>query len=94
MQAGWRLQSLPPSVESKIGARIAIVINERDSERPLFDASFVAGRVPLTEARLLSLLVGHPLMAAKVIGGNHWKVLKLGLTASFSLTAQDHRLAW
>ena len=77
MQATYRFQILPPSFESKTGERLAIVINESDSEGPLLDASFVAARVPLGDRNLLSLLARHPLMGLKVIGGIHWEALRL-----------------
>jgi DUF1365 family protein len=79
MQATYRFQILPPSRESKTGDRLAIVINETDSEGPLLDASFVASRVPLSDGKLLSLLARHPLMGLKVIGGIHWEALRLWL---------------
>ena len=77
MQATYRFQILPPSFESEIGERVAIVINETDAEGPLLDASFVASRVPLSDGKLLSLMARHPLMGLKVIGGIHWEALRL-----------------
>jgi uncharacterized protein len=79
MQATYRFQILPPSFEPKTGERLAVVINQTDSEGPLLDASFVATRVPLSDGKLLSLLARHPLMSLKVIGGIHWEALRLWL---------------
>lgn len=79
MQATYRFQILPPSFESEIAERVAIVINETDAEGPLLDASFVASRVPLSDGKLLSLMARHPLMGLKVIGGIHWEALRLWL---------------
>jgi hypothetical protein len=79
MQATYRFHILPPAAKAGIGARLAIAIHESDPEGPLLDASFVARRVPLSDARLLSLLASHPLMTIKVIGGIHWEALKLWL---------------
>ena len=73
MQATYRFQVLPPT------EKLAIVINESDAEGPLLDASFVARRLPLGDGKLLSLLVRHPLMGLKVIGGIHWEALRLWL---------------
>ena len=79
MQATYRFQILPPSVKPEAGERVAIVINETDPEGPLLDASFVAARVSLSDGKLLSLLLRHPLMGLKVIGGIHWEALRLWL---------------
>ena len=73
MQATYRFDILPP------GERLAVAIHQSDSDGRLLDASFVAKRAPLSDAKLLSLLATHPLMALKVIGGIHWEALRLWL---------------
>lgn len=79
MQASYGFDILPPAAEAAVGDRLAVAIRASDSEGKLLDASFVATRVPLSDAKLLSLLAGHPLMMLKVIGGIHWEALKLWL---------------
>lgn len=79
MQATYQFHVLPPALEAHAGDRLALVIQESDPEGPLLDASFVARRVALSDAKLLSLLARHPLMMLKVIGGIHWEALKLWL---------------
>jgi len=71
MQARYRFEIVPP------GEKVAIAIHQTDAEGPLLDASFVGTRVALTDRRLLSLLMSHPLMTVKVIAGIHWEALHL-----------------
>jgi DUF1365 family protein len=71
MQARYRFEIVPP------GETVAIAIRQTAAEGLLLDASFVGTRVALTDRRLLSLLISHPLMTVKVITGIHWEALKL-----------------
>ena len=73
MQARYRFEIVPPAEQ------VAISIRQSDAEGPLLDASFVGVRVALSDRRLLSLLMSHPLMTVKVIAGIHWEALKLWL---------------
>jgi len=77
MAASYRFRVLPPPLISSNGNRLSIVINESDARGPLLDAAFHAKRVSLSDAKLLALLVTHPLMTLKVIAGIHWEALKL-----------------
>jgi DUF1365 family protein len=45
--------------------------------RPLFTASFVGERRPLSDRTLLRLLVTYPLMTLTVVAAIHWEALKL-----------------
>jgi DUF1365 family protein len=50
--------------------------NFKDGEHS-FAATLALRKVPITTGALLGLLIGFPLMTAKVIGAIHWEALKL-----------------
>ena len=73
MEAGYRFRLKPP------GDGFSLAIRESDAEGELLVATHAARRVPLGDASLAKALLGHPLMALKVIGGIHWEALRLWL---------------
>lgn len=65
--------SLRPPAE-----RVAVAIDERDADgQTVLRAAFTGRRRALTDAALARVLVTHPLMTLKVIGGIHWEALRL-----------------
>ena len=57
--------------------RLSMVIRYGQDGRDLFVASHTGARVPVTDRRLAGLMVSHPLMTLKVIGGIHWQAFRL-----------------
>ncbi len=68
---GYRFRVEPP------GQSVTVVINQSDTEGPLFHAALRAKRVPLTQGALLTAFVRYPLLTLKVIAGIHWEALRL-----------------
>jgi DUF1365 family protein len=58
---------------------------------PIFDATLVLERRPLTGPVLARALLGHPFMTAEVILGIHWQALKLWLKGVPVHTHPDKR---
>ena len=54
-----------------------MVIRYGQDGRDLFVARHTGARVPVTDRRLAGLMVSHPLMTLKVIGGIHWQAFRL-----------------
>ena len=50
-----------------------------DAEGTLITANFTGQRQPLTDTSIVSTLLRHPLLTAKVLGGIHWEALKMVL---------------
>lgn len=73
MQAGYHFRLNPP------GESFALAIRETDVAGDLLVATQRARRRPLTDAALLRAIVGHPLMALKVVAAIHWEALRLWL---------------
>lgn len=59
------------------GQRLAVRIRQHDADGPYLIATQSGTRKPLTDAALLRLWMGHPLMTLKVISAIHWQALKL-----------------
>ena len=59
--------------------RLAIAILESVAEGPILAATHTGRRRGLTDRNLAAALLGHPLMAVKVIGAIHWQALRLWL---------------
>ena len=59
--------------------RLALRIRQHDQNGPFLIATQSGTRKPLTDAALLRLWLGHPLMTVKVIAAIHWQALKLWL---------------
>ena len=60
-------------------ARLAVRIRQHDADGPYLIATQSGTRRPLTDATLLRLWAGHPLMTLKVIAAIHWQALRLWL---------------
>ncbi|MQX36916.1 DUF1365 domain-containing protein [Roseospira navarrensis] len=73
METTYHFKIRPP------GERIAVAIQQTDSEGPLLHASFTGRRAPLTSRVLAGAIARHPLMTLKVIVGIHWEALRLWL---------------
>lgn len=59
------------------GDTISLAISGSDDTGPLLHAVLQASRRELSDAQLLRLLVTHPLVTLKVLGGIHWEALRL-----------------
>ncbi|MEL7470146.1 MAG: DUF1365 domain-containing protein [Pseudomonadota bacterium] len=60
-------------------ARLAVRIRQHDANGPYLIATQSGARRPLTDAVLLRLWLGHPLMTVKVIVAIHWQAFRLWL---------------
>ncbi len=59
------------------GEAMALFIRATGKAGTMLTASFSGKRSPLTDASLLRAVLGHPLLALKVLGAIHWEALKL-----------------
>lgn len=59
------------------GETFDLVIRESAGGAPVLAATHVATRAALTDANLLSAVISHPLMTARVMVGIHWQALRL-----------------
>ncbi|CAN5287312.1 DUF1365 domain-containing protein [soil metagenome] len=57
--------------------RLQVVIDETENGTPLFQASMVLRRKPMTDRSLLRMLLRHPFMTQRTIGLIHWHALRL-----------------
>ncbi len=71
MEATYRFRLDEP------GARLAIRIDQEDTNGRGFVATHTARRAPLRDSTLLRAFFTYPLMTLKVIGGIHWEALRL-----------------
>lgn len=74
MAVHYRFRIEPPRESLSIG----VSVHEADGAAVLH-ARLDAHRAPLTDARLLRLLVAYPLLTLKVVAGIHWEALRLWL---------------
>lgn len=61
------------------GEGLAAHVADFENGEKVFDATFIARRVPLTTRALAGVLLRNPLMPARVIAWIHWQALKLWL---------------
>ncbi|WP_421760212.1 DUF1365 domain-containing protein [Devosia sp.] len=73
LEGSYRFSIRPPTESVFTG----IVLTTGDG--PVLTAYFEGERSPLTDRRLLKLMLAYPLMAAKVLSGIHWEALLLWL---------------
>lgn len=59
------------------GDSISLAVDAHDGAGPLLFAAFTGRRRALTDGRLLTAFLAHPLLAGRVLGGIHWEALKL-----------------
>ncbi|HEV2321971.1 MAG TPA: DUF1365 family protein, partial [Gammaproteobacteria bacterium] len=57
--------------------RAQLYITEYTDNRPLLKASVGGKRVPLTDARLISMFARLPFMTLKIVAMIHWQALKI-----------------
>lgn len=57
--------------------RLQVVIDETEHGAPLFQASMVLRRKPMTDRSLLRMLLRHPFMTQRTMGLIHWHALRL-----------------
>jgi len=57
--------------------RLMVVIDETENGAPLFQASMVLRRKPMTDRSLLRMLLRHPFMTQRTMGLIHWHALRL-----------------
>ena len=61
------------------GEQVRVFIDERVDNEPLLKASIGGERLPLTDAKLLTMFFRLPFMTFKIIAMIHWQALKIGL---------------
>ena len=61
------------------GDAVSVTVRGSDAEGTLITANFTGQRQPLTDNSIVSTLLRHPLLTAKVLGGIHWEALKMVL---------------
>ncbi len=62
------------------GDKLSVLIRQSDGAGdPILMAKHTARGRPFSDAALVSAILRHPLMTAKVIGGIHWEALRLWL---------------
>lgn len=71
MSGGYRFAVLPP------GDKVALTIEQSDSDGRLLQAAFAGRRYALTDRALMGLLLAYPFLTLKVVAGIHWEALKL-----------------
>ena len=71
MRMSYAFDIRPPGQDVFVGVRTS------DDNGPMLLATFTGERRPLTDAAILRAVLGHPLLALKVMGGIHWEALKL-----------------
>lgn len=59
------------------GDRLTLSITYRDHAGPRLVATVAAERRPMSDGQIARVLVSHPALTVKVIGGIHWEALKL-----------------
>jgi DUF1365 family protein len=57
--------------------RLFVSMRNLKAGEPVFDATLALHQAPITARSLLGVLIGFPLMTAKVIAAIHWEALKL-----------------
>ncbi len=69
LQYHWRL--------SRPGATVAVAIDVADDDTTILQTSVAMRRLPLTGATMARMLVSHPPMSLRVLGGIYWQALRL-----------------
>lgn len=71
--ASYGFHVSPPADE------VVVAVTLRDPDGPLLKTHFRGDRRPLTDRTLAAMLLGHPLMTIKVMGGIHYEAARLWL---------------
>jgi DUF1365 family protein len=71
VEGGYRFRLVPPN------ERLLLVVTKEVAGKTDFTASLVARRRPISDAALLSLFFGMPLMTLGVLAAIHWQALRL-----------------
>ncbi len=61
------------------GADLFVGVRSFDAEGPMLLATFLAGRVELSDAAILRAVLRAPLLALKVLSAIHWEALRIWL---------------
>ncbi|SDD89997.1 DUF1365 domain-containing protein [Rhodospira trueperi] len=73
METTYHFRIRPPD------EKVAVAIQQTDTEGTVLHASFTGRRRPLTDRTLRAAVTRHPLMTLKVMAGIHWEALWLWL---------------
>ena len=73
MRMSYAFDIRPPGEDVFVGVRTS------DQAGPMLLATFTGQRQALSDGAILATVLGHPLLALKVVGGIHWEALKLWL---------------
>lgn len=71
MACAYNFKVRPP------GDDVMIAINEEEAGKPILMATFMGSRKRLSDAKLFSMLVRHPLMTLKIIAAIHFEAVRL-----------------
>jgi len=71
MDARYRFRVAPPGDAVSVGIELA------DTDGPMLVAQLAGRRRALSDAALLGLFFGHPLLTLKVVAAIHWEALRL-----------------
>jgi hypothetical protein len=65
--------------DQRLAVRMALTARDASTAQPLFDATLVLRRLPITTTTLAATLLRFPLMTLQVVAAIHWQALRLWL---------------